>query len=64
VRDTSFNQSCACSCGESRFVVSGVPRARVFYHRSVKDETDDVPKVSGYWPSELAVTKWVLGSLL
>ena len=29
----------------------------IFYHSRVKDFEDDLPKVSGYWASELAVTK-------
>jgi hypothetical protein len=36
----------------------------VFYHRRVKDIDDDLPKVSGYWPSELAVTRMVMGGLV
>jgi len=40
------------------------PRGRVFYHRRTKDETDELPRISGYWPSEWAVTRWVLGSVL
>jgi hypothetical protein len=30
----------------------------------VKDIDDDLPKVSGYWPSELAVTRMVMGGLV
>jgi hypothetical protein len=36
----------------------------VFYHRRVKDIDDVLPKVSGYWPSELAVTRMVMGGLV
>ena len=36
----------------------------VFYDRRVKDIDDDLPKVSGYWPSELAVTRMVMGGLV
>jgi hypothetical protein len=39
------------------------PATHIFYHRRVKDIEDDLPKVSGYWSSELAVTGMVMGSL-
>lgn len=39
------------------------PSAHIFYHRRVCDAQDSLPKVSGYWPSELAVTKMVMGSM-
>jgi hypothetical protein len=32
----------------------------IFYHRRVADIADAIPKVSGYWPSELAVTRMAL----
>ncbi len=37
--------------------------AHIFYHRRVCDVHDSLRKVNGYWPSELAVTKMVMGSL-
>lgn len=36
------------------------PSAHVLYHRRVSDATDSLPKFSGYWSSELAVTRSVL----
>lgn len=40
----------------------GVPEAalHIFYHRRVDAATDSLPKVSGYWRSELAVAKLIL----
>jgi hypothetical protein len=29
----------------------------IFYHSRIKDVDDELPKISGYWASELAVTK-------
>lgn len=40
------------------------PRTHIFYHRRHADAADDLPKVSGYWPSEVAVTKLILAGLL
>jgi hypothetical protein len=39
------------------------PGAHIFYHRRVDDVNDSLPKISGYWPSELAVTRAVMGSV-
>jgi len=39
------------------------PSAHIFYHRRVSDAHDSLPKVSGYWPSEFAVTRMVMGSI-
>jgi len=36
------------------------PALHIFYHRRVSDIGDDLPKKSGYWPSQLAVMKRVL----
>jgi hypothetical protein len=36
------------------------PSTHIFYHRRLHDATDSLPKVSGYWHSEFAVTKLVL----
>jgi hypothetical protein len=36
--------------------------AHIFYHRRIADEHDSLPKISGYWRSELAVTKLILAS--
>jgi hypothetical protein len=35
----------------------------IFYHRRVRDMHDAVPKYSGYFSSELAVAKMILGGL-
>jgi hypothetical protein len=39
-----------------------MPSAHIFYHRRIADEHDSLPKISGYWRSELAVTKLILAS--
>lgn len=36
------------------------PAIHIFYHRRVADVQDSLPKVSGYWRSELAVSRLVL----
>lgn len=41
-----------------------LPSVHVFYHRRVADVHDSLPKVSGYWPSEFAVTRMVIVSAL
>jgi hypothetical protein len=40
----------------------GIPEsfAHIFYHRRVQEATDSLPKVSGYWHSQLAVTKHII----
>lgn len=40
----------------------GVPEAslHIFYHRRVDAVSDSLPKISGYWRSELAVTRLIL----
>ena len=35
-----------------------------FYDRRVADIDDHTPKINGYWPSQLAVTKLALSSIL
>ena len=40
------------------------PKLHIFYHRRVADVPDTLPKVSGYWASEFAVTGAVIKSLL
>jgi len=40
------------------------PSLHVFYHRRVADAADALPKISGYWASELAVGRLVLGGAL
>ncbi len=40
------------------------PEAHIFYHRRLTDAGDNLPKVSGYWPSEFTVTKLVMGGML
>ena len=37
------------------------PSFHIFYHRRVKDVHDSLPKVSGYWSSELSVMKLLVG---
>ena len=39
------------------------PSAHVFYHRRVGDAHDTLPKHHGYWGSQLAFGKFLLGSL-
>ena len=41
-----------------------MPSAHIFYHRRTADEHDSLPKISGYWRSELAVTKMVLANAI
>lgn len=36
------------------------PSLHIFYHRHVQEATDSLPKIHGYWHSELAVTRLVL----
>jgi len=36
------------------------PSVHIFYHSRVQDVDDNLPKVSGYWSSEMAVTKLLL----
>jgi hypothetical protein len=40
------------------------PSAQIFYDRRVKECDDSIPKFSGYWSSQLAVTRLILGSLV
>ena len=40
------------------------PAMHVFYHRHVAEVLDALPKIEGYWPSELAVTRLVMSGLL
>ena len=37
------------------------PSLHIFYHRRVADATDALPKVSGYWASEMAVSRMIFG---
>jgi hypothetical protein len=39
-----------------------MPGAHIFYHRRIADANDLLPKISGYWRSELAVTRMVFAS--
>jgi hypothetical protein len=39
-----------------------MPSAHVFCHRRIADAQDPLPKISGYWRSELAVTRMVLAN--
>ena len=40
------------------------PLGHVFYHRKQAEVSDELPKISGYFSSELAVCKWALPRLL
>jgi hypothetical protein len=40
------------------------PSAHIFYHRRVADVHDALPKISGYWPSEFAVTRMAMANML
>lgn len=40
------------------------PSAHIFYHRRVKDVRDRLPKIGGYWPSELYATRLVLTGMV
>ena len=40
------------------------PSLHIFYHRRAADATDLLPKVSGYWASEMAVSRTIFGGLL
>lgn len=40
------------------------PLGHVFYHRKQAEVHDNLPKISGYFSSELAVCKWALPRLL
>ena len=40
------------------------PALHVFYHRRLADATDSLPTVSGYWASEMALSRLVLGGAL
>ena len=40
------------------------PSMHIFYERRVADVPDSIPKVSGYWPSEISVTRMIFGGLL
>jgi hypothetical protein len=39
------------------------PSAHIFYDRRVKDVDDSIAKFSGYWPSELAVSRLIIRNL-
>jgi len=39
------------------------PSLHIFYHRRVADATDSLPKVSGYWASEMAVSRLIFGGM-
>jgi hypothetical protein len=41
-----------------------MPSAHIFYHRPIAGEHDSLPTISGYWRSELAVTKMVLANAI
>lgn len=36
------------------------PSAHIFYHRRVQDVVDGLPKISGYWQSEVAVAQLIM----
>ena len=39
-----------------------LPGAHIFYHRRIADAHDSLPKISGYWASEFAVTRMVMAN--
>ncbi len=39
-------------------------QGHIFYHRCLAESGDALPKFSGYWKSELAVTSMLIGSML
>jgi hypothetical protein len=39
------------------------PSRHVFYHRRTADVSDSLPKISGYWPSEISVLGKIIGGL-
>lgn len=39
------------------------PDRHIFYHRRVAEIPDQVPKLSGYWPSQAYVTRSILADL-
>ena len=39
------------------------PAMHIFYHRHVAEVSDGLPKIAGYWQSELAVTRLVMSGL-
>lgn len=40
------------------------PSGHIFYHSRTKDVHDALPKVEGFWPSELAAVAWMVPKLL
>jgi hypothetical protein len=40
------------------------PMGHIFYHRRVRDVPDELPKISGYWPSELIVIRRILSGAI
>jgi hypothetical protein len=38
------------------------PSVHIFYHSRVHDVDDNLPKIAGYWSSELAVTRLILST--
>ena len=40
------------------------PSAHIFYRRRVRDAADRLPRISGYWPSELFVIKLIVANML
>jgi hypothetical protein len=40
------------------------PMGHIFYHRRVRDVSDDLPKISDYWTSELIVIRRMLSSTI
>jgi hypothetical protein len=40
------------------------PDRHIFYDRRVADIFDNIPKISGYWASEVHVTQSILAGLL
>ena len=40
-----------------------LPSSHIFYHRRVNDAHDSLPKINGYWSSQIAVTQLVVRSM-
>jgi hypothetical protein len=38
------------------------PSVHIFYHRRVADVIDSLPKVTGYWASQITVSRMIFGS--
>ncbi len=63
LRLAPFVQLAFSQCGNfSDQSVLPPPSVHIFYHSRTKDVDDELPKISGYWASEMAVTKLLFSS--